>query len=60
MNRFAEVVCPSCFEAFPLALPDAGEVPCELDYDCEVCCSPMVVVCRMEAGAVTAEAQGLG
>lgn len=37
------VTCPACFEVFEIALPPAGERPCEVDYDCEVCCRPMVV-----------------
>ncbi|MEJ6571529.1 MAG: CPXCG motif-containing cysteine-rich protein [Akkermansiaceae bacterium] len=37
------VTCPSCFEAFQVALPAAEECPCEVDYDCEVCCRPMII-----------------
>ncbi|MBK1831878.1 CPXCG motif-containing cysteine-rich protein [Verrucomicrobiaceae bacterium R5-34] len=37
------VTCPSCFESFEVALPPASECPCEVDYDCEVCCRPMVI-----------------
>jgi hypothetical protein len=37
------VTCPSCFELFDVALPPAQECPCEVDYDCEVCCRPMVI-----------------
>jgi hypothetical protein len=25
-------------------VPFAGELPTEVDYDCEVCCRPMVIV----------------
>ncbi|MCP5537332.1 MAG: hypothetical protein H7A51_14010 [Akkermansiaceae bacterium] len=37
------VTCPSCFEVFEVALPPADECPCEVDYDCEVCCRPMII-----------------
>jgi hypothetical protein len=37
------VTCPSCFESFEVALPAAEECPCEVDYDCEVCCRPMII-----------------
>lgn len=40
----ASVTCPTCFESFEVALPPAGETPAEVDYDCEVCCRPMVIV----------------
>ncbi len=41
---FAEVVCPTCFERFEVALPPPDEVPAEVDYDCEICCRPMRIV----------------
>lgn len=45
------ITCPTCFEVFHFPLPQCDEVPCELDYDCEVCCRPMVVSCGLdEAG----------
>ena len=39
-----EVRCPSCGECFAVAIPAREELPAELDYDCEVCCRPMVIV----------------
>lgn len=42
--EFSEVTCPTCGEAFEVAVPPADELPAELDYDCEVCCRPMVIV----------------
>jgi hypothetical protein len=42
--ELAEVTCPTCFEVFEVALPHPDEMPCEVDYDCEVCCRPMVIV----------------
>ncbi len=43
MDGLGEVQCPSCFEFFTVAVPPAGECPTELDYDCEVCCRPMII-----------------
>ncbi len=43
MDGLGEVQCPSCFEFFTVAVPPAGECPAELDYDCEVCCRPMII-----------------
>jgi hypothetical protein len=60
MTDFCEVVCPTCGEVFGVPAPDASEVPCEWDYDCEVCCAPMQVVFSTEGGEVFAEARGLG
>lgn len=42
--NFAEVTCPTCFESFEVAVPPPEELPAEVDYDCEVCCRPMVIV----------------
>ena len=42
--ELAEVTCPTCFEVFEVALPHPDEMPAEVDYDCEVCCRPMVIV----------------
>jgi hypothetical protein len=39
-----EVQCPTCFEVFEVAVPSAAECPCEVDYDCEICCRPLVIV----------------
>ena len=50
-------MCPSCGEWFAVAVPGAGERPATLDYDCEICCRPLVLVVG-DDGAV--EAQGIG
>lgn len=42
--EFAEVTCPTCFESFEVAMPHPDELPAEWDYDCEICCRPMVIV----------------
>ena len=57
---FHEVTCPSCFQTFEVAGPVAAECPAEWDYDCEICCRPMVLHFREEDGEVVGEAQGLG
>ena len=59
MTGFAEVVCPTCHEVFEVPAPDFSEVPCEWDYDCEVCCAPMRISFGADDGLVVAEARGL-
>ena len=51
MIEFSEVTCPSCFECFEIAVPPVAELPTELDYDCEICCRPMVIQISTEAEA---------
>lgn len=50
------VQCPTCFEWFEVARPPAEECPAEVDYDCEICCRPMLI-CFAADGAW---AKGLG
>ena len=59
MTDSAGVVCPTCFEPFDVPVPDVSEVPCEVDYDCEVCCAPMRILFTADGGSVAAEARGL-
>ena len=47
--EFAEVTCPTCCEVFEVAVPHPDEMPTEVDYDCEVCCRPMVIVFTEDA-----------
>jgi len=54
------VTCPSCFETFGIAAPSVDELPADLDYDCEVCCRPMMILVSEAQGEVWAEARGLG
>ena len=54
--NFAEVTCPTCFEVFEVAVPHPDELPTEVDYDCEVCCRPMLIVFTED----DVYAQGLG
>lgn len=43
MTATFPVTCPSCFETFEVAVPPLAETPAEIDYDCEVCCRPMII-----------------
>ena len=54
------VICPSCFEEFEVMAPPPEEVPCEVDYDCEVCCRPMLIRFDEMDGEVFGDAVGLG
>jgi len=62
--ELCEVVCPSCFESFEVAAPNIGDAvfPVELDYDCAVCCRPMMIVFEAldRDGRLSATARGLG
>lgn len=59
LTELFTVTCPSCGESFGVALPSIDEAPCEMDYDCEICCHPLVVRVFEEAGTLRAEAFGL-
>lgn len=54
--ELAEVTCPTCFEVFEVAVPHPDEMPAEVDYDCEVCCRPMLIIFTRDE----VYAQGLG
>ncbi len=54
------ITCPSCFQSFEIATPFPDEVPCDTDYDCEVCCRPLRILFEMMDGEVVASAYGLG
>ena len=41
--ELVSITCPTCFEVFEILSPPASEVPSEIDYDCEICCSPMII-----------------
>ena len=57
--RFVSITCPSCFQQFEVAVPPAEELPAELDYDCEICCRPLVISIRDEDGGIQAETRGI-
>ncbi len=58
-TEFVRIVCPACYETFEVAAPSPGEVPAEVDYDCEICCRPMVIAFWQEEGEILAEARSL-
>jgi Cysteine-rich CPXCG len=49
-------MCPTCGEYFEVVSPAMDELPTEWDYDCEICCRPMVIVFDEGGGY----AKGLG
>ena len=55
----APVTCPSCYEVFEVAVPPSWETPCEVDYDCEVCCRPLRLLFEEIDGEVVASTLGL-
>jgi hypothetical protein len=58
-SEFHAVCCPSCLQTFEVPGPSAEECPTEWDYDCEVCCRPMVIAFRCDGPDVWAEARGI-
>ena len=56
---FLTVTCPSCFQDFEIPAPALDELPAELDYDCEICCRPMVISCVADGAGIRAEARGI-
>ncbi len=58
-SRFVTVTCPSCFEHFEVAVPPADELPAEFDYDCEICCRPLVISIRDDENGIQAETRGI-
>ena len=53
------ITCPTCFEVFDVPEPPVTEIPCTVDYDCEICCRPMLVDFWEEDDEVAGEARGL-
>lgn len=55
------VICPACFQEFEVVAPFPGELPSDVDYDCEICCRPMRIAFIEETdGEVIGSAYGLG
>ena len=54
------VICPTCFEEFEVVAPSPAEVPCDVDYDCEVCCRPMTLHFEEYDDEVIGTAYGIG
>ena len=55
-DPYCTVTCPSCFEDFNVPGPAPSETPTEWDYDCEVCCRPMIIRFYLDDDEVFAEA----
>ena len=51
------VTCPSCFETFTVPGPSPTETPTQWDYDCEVCCRPMIIRFYLDGEDLYAEAE---
>ncbi len=58
-SRYVTITCPSCCQSFEVAVPPREELPAELDYDCEICCRPLVILIRDDGDGVEAEARGI-
>ena len=56
---YCQVTCPTCFEPFSIPGPATTEVPTEWDYDCEVCCRPMLIRFYLDGEEVIAEAEAV-
>lgn len=53
------ITCPHCWESFSINGPAPSEIPTEWDYDCEICCRPMVIAFALEDNEVTGEARSI-
>lgn len=60
MHDFVDVTCPSCYQVFGVPAPFPNECPCDVDYDCEVCCRPLRISFWEDDEQVEGEAYGLG
>ncbi len=60
MTEFTSVICPACFQEFEVPCPHFTEVPCDVDYDCEICCRPMRIYFDEIDAHVYGNAVGLG
>lgn len=56
-SQSCHVTCPSCFEVFSVTGPAPSETPTEWDYDCEVCCRPMLIRFTLDGDYVIADAE---
>ena len=53
------VTCPHCWESFSIPGPAPFETPVTWDYDCEVCCRPMMIEFTADGEEVIGEAFSL-
>lgn len=54
---YLTVTCPSCYENFEISVASRDEYPCSLDYDCEICCRPMLIHCHWDEETESGYAQ---
>ena len=59
-SAYVSVTCSTCFEVFEVLAPGLSELPAEMDYDCEICCRPMILRFRADDEDIFAEAESLG
>lgn len=57
LNAYCPVTCPSCFERFSIPAPGITEIPTEWDYDCEVCCRPMMIRFYLDDDQIIVDAE---
>ena len=56
-QQTCEVTCPFCFQLFEVAAPPIDTLPATVDYDCEICCRPVLLHFDLDAETVTATAE---
>lgn len=56
LEAYSQITCPHCFEDFSIPAPPLNELPASWDYDCEVCCRPMVIHFHLDGDTVYGEA----
>lgn len=59
ITELVRITCPSCLQVFDVAAPPPDEVPCEVDYDCEICCHPLMIHFQEAGGRILGEGHGL-
>ena len=58
-DALVPITCPHCWQVFAIPGPAPSETPTTWDYDCEVCCRPMVIHFSAEEDAVFGDARSL-
>jgi len=53
---YCDVTCPTCFQVFSVPGPAPSELPTQWDYDCEICCRPMLIHFHLDGDEIFAEA----
>ena len=59
LTEYCTITCPTCFEVFGVPGPALTEVPTQWDYDCEVCCRPLLIRFTTWGDEVIAEAEAV-